>query len=105
MKPCEKKKFPSKEDALIRLEEIKTGKGNPERKGNLKRVYFCSECKSWHLTSMSNKEHQNIKIKHRIFENDKYGDIANEFRKKNNWNKKEKVNKYKRKTIKKNETK
>lgn len=47
---CKKRKYKDKLSAMFALSQTKkNGNYNPLR--NEKRMYFCSECNAWHLTS------------------------------------------------------
>jgi uncharacterized protein YlaI len=49
---CDKARFETKSDAISRVKEIKTTRGD-HRKPN--RVYFCPDCKGYHLTSKAKR--------------------------------------------------
>lgn len=82
---CKKKAFQSKIEAMSRMDEIKSGLGDPDKKGDLKRAYKCEKCKLWHLTSLSHKQQLVIKNRNEDFPNARFKQIAQFFAKKGGW--------------------
>lgn len=85
MSYCNKKAFSSKSEAEIRLLEIRIGEGDPDKTGEVRRVYYCKYCKQYHLTSKTKKEYiRNVEIrednKRRAIVN-----IAKSFAKRKGW--------------------
>lgn len=69
MKCKEKKAFDTKEEATIRLKEIRESKR--KRIKHPRRVYKCTECKKFHLTSFTAK--QQTQYKQLVFERTIFG--------------------------------
>ena len=47
---CKKKKYKDKISAMFALSQCKRGKGHRQEI----RLYYCNECKAWHLTKIQN---------------------------------------------------
>ena len=52
---CKKKRFATKQEAKIRLKQIK-GQSDDKREKTPLRVYLCDVCNGFHLTSMTKNE-------------------------------------------------
>jgi len=53
---CDKTIFPTEQDALIRIDQIK--KFGEKRDKVPQRAYMCTKCQNWHLTSTTKKQYR-----------------------------------------------
>lgn len=63
-KNCEKRAFDSKEEAYLRILEIRLekvyGLADPDKTGEINRAYLCNKCNKYHLTSMSKTKYGKV---------------------------------------------
>lgn len=52
---CKKRKYKDKLSAMFALSQTKR-RGNYQPLRNEKRIYYCENCKAWHLTSQNKQE-------------------------------------------------